>query len=130
MEDRSTARAPAEKDREVTKLAPRPGAPTAPISNRALARAVSELPARPPSRGLTSDRAALAQQLARTSAPRRRIARLTHKVTTKQGEFTIDNYDLHETAAGDVQKKCGINIDVKTSRRPRSGRPRSALSRS
>ena len=71
------------------------------------------LPARPPSRGLTSDRAALAQQLARTSTPRRRIARLTHTVTTKQGEFTIDNYDLHETAAGDVQKRCGINIDVK-----------------
>ena len=98
---------------EATAVTPPASSPAPPVGNRELARAVSELPARPRGRGLTSDRGVLARQIARTSAARRQIARLTHKVTTTQGEFTIDNYDLHEDAAGDVQKKCGINIDVK-----------------
>ena len=41
---------------------------------------------------------------------RRQIARC--KVTTAQGEFKIKNYNPHEAAVGDVQKKCGVNIDV------------------
>ena len=81
-----------------------------PIGNRALARAISQLPdAYPPVRGLMGDRALLASLLARAPVPRLQVARC--KVTTPLGEFKIKNYDPHETEAGDVQKKCGVNID-------------------
>ena len=80
--------------------------PAPALSNRAVARSLTDQPA-PPGRGLRPDAA-----IARLASPRRAIARTATKIES-YGTFSIDNYDPVDTDKdNDTTKSCGINIDV------------------
>jgi hypothetical protein len=80
--------------------------PAPALSNRAVARSLTDQPA-PPGRGLRPDAA-----IARLASPRRAIARTATKIET-YGTFSIDNYDpVDSDKDNDTNKSCGINIDV------------------
>jgi hypothetical protein len=76
----------------------------APLGNRAVARSMGPVAQRPAGRGLRPQGALLA---------RLAIQRTPTKVTSSNGEFSIDNYDEVDGDKGnDTRKKCGVNIDV------------------